>query len=199
METNGNNRHLMNGYSEIFNVSELCARKFFKYYYIIFTSNSIEVDDLIQEAYLRVLETIRKFPDKPYTEVFRLANKAVSWRLKDLYNGSKKTFKFKSEDLDNGEEDEEVDEVTEHEVKRVSYNDNLTSNYFKEAEKSHRFHFEELLAVLDDNEYEVISKVIKQNRSYQSIALEREVSRQYIEKVYKTAVRKAKKYLEIQP
>lgn len=194
MDNNGTTRHLMNGYSKIFDVSELCAKKFFKYYRPIFLANAVEVSDLIQEAHLKVLETIRRYPTKGYDEVFKLSNLAVSWHLRNLYNNASGYFSFKITQDDN-----DTKQDAEQVVRNFQYNEELTYKYFQDAEKSHRFHFEELLAVLDDNEYEILSKVIKYNRSFQSIALEREVSRQYIQKVYKTAILKAKKYLMVTP
>ena len=192
---NNTTRHLMNGYSKIFNVSELCAKKFFKYYRPMFLAKGDDEQDLIQEAYTKVLETIRRYPSKGYEEVFKLSNLAVSWHLRNLYNEAKAQYSFTTSqptDIDSQEDAERT-------VRKFEYNEELTYKYFQDAEKSHRFHFEELLAVLDDNEYEILSKVIKYNRSFQSVANEREVSRQYIQKVYKQAIVKAKKYLMVTP
>ena len=136
---------------------------------------------------LKVLETIRKYPSKPYPEVFKLSNLAVSWRLRDLY-GKAKDYVTTVDVNDEEQED-----------KFYVYNENLTHKYLKDAEKSHQFHFEELLSVLDDEEYEILSKVVRQNNQFKTIAINRGVSSQYIQKVYHRAVGKAKKYLYIKP
>jgi len=178
-------------YQPIFNVAEFTARKYFNYYRSIFKANNYESEDLIQEAKKEVLETIKKYYHiYDFTRIFKLCNKKVGWRLKDLLNNCKKHLTVFHYD----HSDNVIDERSEELLFPVSLDEERVAS---ERMSNIRFKFEELHIILTEKEYEIIYDIFHSGTSYEKLGKKYGCSKQMIGKIYLQALDKVRNYLGI--
>lgn len=149
--------------------AEKQARKFYKYYSSIFRRNGMEINDLIQESNMVVTKTIHKYDSKPTEEILKLCSLAVGWHLKKLRYQLIASLTL---------EDKENKIKSQEEVYSLK-----------------SFRFEDLNSVLTQKQFYILSEVIKNNRTFQSISQEYHCSREYIRKFYNNILLIVKKYL----
>lgn len=173
---------IMNGYSEIFNVAERTARKYFRYYEK-FLLPFQDINDIIQESHLTVFETITRYKDKEKEEIFKLCNQAVGWKLKKIVGYARNHQTLLEDDLN----------LTEEEI----YDTDTVLSLLSNGTKEKKFNVEELIAVLSEREYEILKSMVFERRTNREIAESQNCSKQMINSIYHRALNKIRKYLEI--
>lgn len=151
--------------------AEKYARKFYKYYPSIFKRAGFEVSDLIQESQMVVTQTINKYDSKPVEDILKLSSLAVGWHLKKIRY--RIIHSLAQEDLQNKIRSQEE------------------PNPYK------NFRFEDLNSILTPKQFHILSEVIRNNRTFQSLSEEYDCSREYIRQVYNSTLLIVKKYLNI--
>ena len=199
-------------YSKIFDVAKFTARKWYKEYDLIFLSAGMDAEDLIQETQLKAVEIIQRNPDKEVTEVFKLSNKHIKWRLHDLLGRAKKSIvvlkptngsnEIKEDTsrtlprvkLTFQDEESKKEELKERILFPLEYNeDTMISSRGK-----HVLYFQELLTVLDNREYYTLFQVMHFSTSIKDIAKQLHCSRRWAYQIYNRALKKVEKYLKEQ-
>jgi uncharacterized DUF497 family protein len=196
-------------YSKIFDVAEYTARKWYKEYDILFLSAGMEAEDIVQETQLKAVEIIKRNPDKKYSEVFKLSNRHIKWRLHDLLDRARKnTVVLKQSSNGNGKHDRTIPRVKfscqDEESKREELQERVLipvefdENTMTRNGKRHVFNFQELHSVLDQREYFVLYQVMHNGISMRNVAKKLHCSRKWAYHIYNQAIKKAEKYLEEQ-
>lgn len=185
--------HLMNGYSNIFVTAELTAKKWFGLYRDLLQSDSLDCDDLIQESRLKVLETIRAYPEKNYDQVFKICNKSLTRHMIKLVQKSRLTYSKKTCLNENLFNDNKLD--TSDRKLPLHYNEEMIFQYLHTKENRENFNFEELLAVLDEKEYEILKQVIVKGRTLEEAGQKIGCTKQRVDYIMRRALNKAASYL----
>lgn len=195
MESGENMQHLMNGYSNIFVVAENTAKKWFSMYRDILRSDSFDVEDLVQEARVKVLETIRAYPEKNYDQVFKICNKSLTHHLIKMIRKAS-SIHTKRTPIQTELEDN-LAEPTDK-VIPIQFSEEVIFKYFHSRENTDRFTFQELLAVLDEKEYDVLKQVVVKGRTMEEVGQKLGCSKQRIDYILHKALNKAANYLGLQ-
>lgn len=149
--------------------AEKYARKFYKYYTSIFKRAGIEVFDLIQESQLIVKQTINKFDSKETEDLLKLSSLAVGWHLKQMRR--KLVNSLTLEDIQN-----------KIKTKQETYQYQI-------------FRFEDLNSILTPKQFHIVSEVVKNNKTFTSLAEEYKCSKELIRKIYNSSLLTIKNYL----
>lgn len=173
---------------KIFEVAKKTAKKFFYIYKGYLSSASLDIDDLVQEAYITVYLNIERYHGKNNKEIFKLCNQAVKWRLLDILNCVKKKYLVVGQD--------EGNELSYQNRLPLYVNENLLNEYQnKEDDIYKRFKFQELVSILSEFEYNVLYQIVLYKKSFRELGKEYSCSQEWINKTYKKALIKAKNYL----
>lgn len=190
-------------FQQIFEVAEFTAKKYYGYYKKIFVANNYDIDDLVQEAKVTVVETIKKYSTgrykfipkgqfKPsnngiiytdYNDIFKLSNQAIGWRLKNLLDECKCHLTVFEQESATPTRDLAFPITLNEETTSIEFPDNIN------------FKFEELHIILTDKEYEVLYEFFHNKNTNEQIGKKYKCSKQRINKIYKEALLKVKNYL----
>lgn len=160
-------------------IAKILASKYFYKYKNEFINDSIGLDDLIQEAKIKIIEIKNKYPEKQDRELIKLCHKAISWRLgslsRDAIQCSNKFYHKK-----------EVNQQLEEDF------DNDIESDFAFSLNNIKFNFEEIMSVLNEKEYSVVKEIIKNKTDYTTLASELNLSKRHVIRLYKQSLKKIK-------
>ena len=146
--------------------ARLVAIKYYKRYENTYKSQSLDCDDLIQEASLTVYEVLSnpKYKDKPTEEIQMIINQAIRFKLQDILRKMKKQKKLYLKKL------------------------NIESS--KIREKGSIFDFQDVEFYLTKREYKVLYNTFVEGKSLREVGKELDLSHEGVRKIIKTAEKK---------
>lgn len=86
------NKEVTKEYKDLFDYATYIVKRFNKHYYNVYIKDSIDFDDLKQEAHIVVWQIIEKYKNKPREEIKKLAAQSVGWKMN--------LIRIKSSDMD---------------------------------------------------------------------------------------------------
>ena len=206
----------MKDFQQVFEVAEKAARKYFKNNQDIFLANNYEVQDLIQEAHSRAFRTIKKYsngkygnPDnknpKEQKEILKLSSLAIAWKLKETLRACrKKSHKMHDYTINNRtlpvlytEENKGAEEVSPDEQDFLNKELSPESLNRENRIAYLGFRFEQLSCILTEEEYDIVTEVIKNSSTFERLSEKYNCTKMGIHNIYTKAIKKIRKYLDI--
>lgn len=165
----------------VYDVAKTLASKCYYKYRNEFKNDSISLEDLIQEANLKVIEIKNKYPEKNDIELIKLSYRAIVWKLASLRrNALQCSHKFVHKKEFVNEQEENFSFEDDFDIKIY-----LTNN---------KFNFEEVMTVLNQKEYDVVKSIFKNKTDYETLASQMNISKRQVARLYKQALRKIKDF-----
>lgn len=198
----------MKDFQQVFEVADRTARKYFKNNQDIFLASNFDVDDLIQEAQSVTFETIKKYSNGKYGNhenknpkdsdyISRVCSMAVGWKLKDVLKSCRRKYlKMQEHRETQGTQSVNLFDIDEN---SVALPNELNPNQLNRMYRinSLGFRFEELCSFLSEDEYDIVSEIIKNSMTFENLSDKYECSREWIRQQYLQAISKIKKYLQL--
>ncbi len=155
------------------------ARKYYMVYRGLFEEVGLEYEDIIQECYVNILETINKYPDKEGDELKKLIHLSLNNALKDVTKKAK-----------NNKEDTTANEILDlipQESELHSENTILTnlSPKSKEAIKIMK-----LVHMLSDREKKIFLDKVFLKKTFDNLAKEHKIGITRVKSLYDNIVTK---------
>lgn len=161
------------------------VNKFFANNKKLFLKNATDFEDLLQEIYIVMLETERKFTNKDISSLIKLTHLAVGWKLHNLVD-----FALKNALIYNNKLDIDLDTTLDN-----VYIDNKYTKREKEREDNIFNILSSLSSLLSTREYNIINKIIVDNKTNEEVATDLHISKQRVNIIYLKAIKKIKQKL----
>lgn len=200
---------IMIDFQQVFEVAEKTARKYFKNNKDIFMANNYDADDLIQEAQSRAFRTIQKYsngkygnPDnknpRPANEIFKLSNKAVSWKLREKLRLCRKKF-LKMQQYRITHQSLPLLSSSVCFEDDVDYTKELSAEAIVRENRINAlgFRFEQIASILSEDEYDIVTEVIKNGSTFDRLSEKYDRSSTWVKNIYYQSLEKIKHYLSI--
>lgn len=202
-------------YENLFDTGKYTAIRYYDHYRNFFRATDFDLDDLIQEAQIKVLEIITKYEKQNLSiaELKKIANKAVGSRLSNILTHCKVHIKTFGEVVPIKECPHcafPFDESSSSEIQCVNCNNlfnfeesfftsfplSLSSNTPSQDSQNKKFNFEELRIILTDKEYIILIYTFVHNLSFTDIAKKIGCTRQRATSIYQRSLEKIKDYFD---
>lgn len=165
----------------IIHIKEL-ARKYYNKYRKYYIMDSIDVDDLIQEGNLLILQLKQKYKKNSFEDFQKIAYGSLHKKFLQLRRNATYNYNnFVTHDITKNSEDHVLDNLESFQFINTGDTQNIKN----------------LLNILSEKEYYILTEVLINKRSFKSLALHYNVSSTQIIRLYNKILIKLKYCLKL--
>lgn len=159
------------------NYTKKIIEKFYEENFIVLKNAAMDIDDLSQESYIAMMDTISKtknFDSYEKEHKMKLLTIGVVWHLSNLVRDSRRTTQFMAPFGLLEEDEEKTTNLVLYELEDLKFKRDFEL----------RVRLSDLAMVLDEISYNIIYKYLIENKTFREIGKELSYSAKHIKNLY---------------